>query len=95
MTDADESTVRQAMEIYDQNPIRSTILNASGIDGDGRVTFTARELLNALRGLPEALLDLPVTRYGDEGISGIDAALRYHGEESAGRNYFTLHIALW
>lgn len=92
MTDADESTVRQAMEIYDQNPIRSTILNASGIDGDGQITFTVRELINALRSLPEAMLDLPVTRYCGEGIAQIDAGFSHDSDYTSAH---ALHVALW
>lgn len=78
--------------------IETATLAVTGRDGEGRPTPTVRELAEILAALPEQFQGLPVTRYGDEGICGIDCELGYHSEQrdpGPRMAKYTLHVTLW
>lgn len=75
------------------DPIRTSDLPVTGRDGHGRPTPTVRELAEILLALPGRCQDMPVTRYCDEGVAGINHALHY--ERESGRDPWTEHVALW
>jgi hypothetical protein len=78
--------------------IETATLAVTGRDGEGRPTPTVRELAEILAALPERFQDLPVTRYCDEGIGGVDCELGYQSEErdhDPRMSKYTLHVTLW
>ena len=76
---------------FDQ--IRTEDLPVTGLDGYGCKTPTVRELAAILAALPEQFQDLPVARYCDEGVAGINYELHYSREEGMGN--WTAHVKLW
>jgi len=74
------------------DPIRTEDLPVSGRDGHGQKTPTVRELAAILSALPDQFQDLPVSRYCDEGVAGINYRLHYEREEHGD---WTAHVALW
>lgn len=79
-------------EFGEFDPIRTEDLPVTGKDGHGRKTPTVRELIDILKSLPEQFQDLPVTRYVDEGVWGVDYQLNYEREEDG--DSWTAHVAL-
>ena len=79
-------------DIGEFDPIRTEDLPVSGKDGHGQKTPTVREMAALLASLPEQFQDLPLTRYCDEGVAGINYQLHYERED--GDNW-TAHVALW
>lgn len=77
------------------DPVDVDDLPVTGKDGDGSKTPTVRELVAILRALPDQFQDLPVTRYCDDGISGIRHEVCYRREEGAGQGQHTAHVSLW
>jgi hypothetical protein len=71
---------------------RTDSSNASGVDGFGCPTYTVRELIATLQALPEEVMDLPVTRYCEDGIAGYQVESGYRGENWENR---TFHLSLW
>jgi hypothetical protein len=70
-------------------------LGVTGRDGYGQPTPTIRELTQILAALPEQFQDLPVGRYCDEGIRGLQYALHYPREDRTGIDSWTAHVRLW
>ena len=79
-------------DIGEFDPIRTEDLPVSGRDGHGCKTPTVREMAALLSSLPDKFQDLPLTRYCDEGIAGINYQLHYEREDSGN---WTAHVALW
>lgn len=77
----------------DFDQIRTEELPVTGKDGDGQPTPTVRELIAILSALPEQFQDLPVARYCDDGIAGINHELHYGSEEDP--EGWTAHVQLW
>lgn len=78
--------------------IRTAELPVTGLDGYGQKTPTVRELIEILSALPEQFQDLPVSRYCDDGIAGIDCELGYESEErdpDPRMSKYTLHVHFW
>jgi hypothetical protein len=79
------------LEYGDFAPIRTEDLPVTGKDGQGQKTPTVRELIDILKALPEQFQDLPVARYCEEGIWGINYETSYN--QGANRN--SAHVQLW
>jgi hypothetical protein len=73
------------------DPIRTEDLPVSAADGRGQKTPTVREMAAILAALPDQFQDLPLTRYCDEGVAGINYRLSYEREDGTS----TAHVALW
>ena len=67
----------------------------TGIDGNGGKTPTVRELIEILKAIPEQFQDLPVGRYVDDGVSGIDYLLYWQREAGSIDDGWTAHVQLW
>jgi hypothetical protein len=76
---------------FDQ--IRTGNMPVTGRDGYGQKTPTVREMTAILAALPEQFQDLPLTRYCDEGVAGINYRPHYCREE--GGEGWTPHVSLW
>lgn len=70
-------------------------LPVTGRDGFGEKTPTVRELIEILSALPERFQDLPVARYCDDGIAGIDCESGYDREDRRDGPTCTMHVKLW
>lgn len=79
----------------DFGTIRIGDLPVTGRDGWGHETPTVRELIQILSALPEQFQDLPVGRYVDEGIAGIQYVDAFPREERDGVPTSTPHVQLW
>lgn len=75
--------------------IDTKALGVTGRDGYGQPTPTVRELIEILQALPEQFQDLPVGRYGDEGIAGLQYKLHFYREEGTGPDNWTAHVGMW
>lgn len=81
-------------EFGEFDPIDTSVLGVTGRDGYGDPTPTVRELIAILRALPEHCMDLPVGRYGDEGIRGLNHKLHFPRQEGPMEDW-TAHVQFW
>jgi hypothetical protein len=75
------------------DPVCTEDFPVTGKDGYGQKTPTVREMAAILSALPEQFQDLPLTRYCDEGVAGINYRLSFEREDRDGGS--TAHVALW
>lgn len=77
----------------DFDPIDTGGLGVTGEDGYGQPTPTVRELIAILQAIPEQFQDLPVIRYVNDGVRGIQHGRHYHDEHDP--EHWTEHVYMW